>query len=42
MRQRKDFKRLEGTRSARLIVIAAEGRNTENIYFEVLVSAKKQ
>jgi hypothetical protein len=34
MRKRKDFKRLEGIRSARLIVIAAEGRDTENIYFE--------
>lgn len=34
MRKRKDFKRPEGIKSARLIVIAAEGRNTENIYFE--------
>lgn len=34
MRKRKDFERLEGTKSARLVVIAAEGRNTENIYFE--------
>ena len=34
MRKRKDFKRQEGIRSARLVIIAAEGRNTENIYFE--------
>lgn len=34
MRKRKDFERPEGIKSARLIVIAAEGRNTENIYFE--------
>lgn len=34
MRKRKDFKRLEGDKSARLVVIAAEGRNTENIYFD--------
>lgn len=34
MRKRKDFKRREGVKSARLVVIAAEGRNTENIYFE--------
>lgn len=34
MRKRKDFERPEGVKSARLIVIAAEGRNTENIYFE--------
>lgn len=34
MRKRKDFKRREGDKSARLVVIAAEGRNTENIYFE--------
>ena len=36
MRVRKDFKRLEGIRSSRLVVIAAEGRDTENIYFEAL------
>ncbi len=36
MRQRRDFKRLEGVKSARLIVIAAEGRDTENIYFEAM------
>lgn len=36
MRKRKDFIRLEGTRSARLVVIAAEGRSTENIYFEAM------
>ena len=40
MRQRKDFKRLEGTRSARLIVIAAEGRSTENIYFEAMKASR--
>lgn len=34
MRKRRDFKRLEGIKSARLVVIAAEGRCTENIYFE--------
>lgn len=34
MRKRKDFKRQEGDKSARLVVIAAEGRNTENIYFD--------
>ncbi|WP_099292028.1 RloB family protein [Butyricimonas sp. Marseille-P3923] len=34
MRKRKDFERREGIKSARLVVIAAEGRNTENIYFE--------
>lgn len=34
MRKRKDFERLEGIKSARLVVIAAEGRDTENIYFE--------
>lgn len=36
MRQRRDFKRIEGVRSSRLIVIAAEGRATENIYFEAM------
>lgn len=36
MRQRKEFLREEGKKSARLIVIAAEGRRTENIYFESL------
>lgn len=36
MRKRKDFVRPEGFRSARLVVIAAEGRNTENIYFEAM------
>ena len=36
MRKRKDFIRLEGVRSARLVVIAAEGRDTENIYFEAV------
>ena len=30
--------RLEGNRSARLVVIAAEGRYTENIYFEAVRS----
>ena len=33
MRVRKEFTRSEGFRSARLVVIAAEGRNTESIYF---------
>ena len=36
MRQRKDFQRIEGVKSSRLIVIAAEGRATENIYFEAM------
>ena len=36
MRVRKDFERLEGVRSPRLIVIAAEGKDTENIYFEAV------
>ena len=36
MRQRRDFERPEGVKSARLIVIAAEGRDTENIYFEAM------
>ncbi len=39
MRQRKSFERLEGVRPARLIVIAAEGRYTENIYFEAMKTA---
>ena len=30
MRKRKDFKRIEGVKSSRLIVIAAEDRATEN------------
>lgn len=34
MRKRKSFKRQEGGRSGRLVVIAAEGKETENIYFE--------
>lgn len=36
MRTRKPFSREERTKSARLIVIAAEGRKTENIYFQRL------
>lgn len=36
MRVRKDFVRREGEKSPRLIVIAAEGRDTENIYFEAV------
>lgn len=36
MRKRRDFIRLENEKSARLIVIAAEGRDTENIYFEAM------
>ena len=36
MRTRKPFSREEKTKSARLIVIAAEGRKTENIYFQRL------
>lgn len=38
MRIRKDFTRLEGNKSARLVVIAAEGYETENIYFEAMKS----
>ena len=34
MRKRKSFDRPEGVRSGRLVVIAAEGKETENIYFE--------
>ena len=36
MRKRRDFVRLEGVRSARLVVIAAEGRYTESIYFNAV------
>lgn len=36
MRKRKDFVRLEGVRSARLVVIAGEGRCTEPIYFSAI------
>lgn len=36
MRKRRDFTRLENVKSARLVVIAAEGRATENIYFEAM------
>lgn len=36
MRTRRSFERPEGIRSARLIVIASEGRKTESIYFEAL------
>lgn len=36
MRQRRDFERPEGKKSARLVVIAAEGKETENIYFEAM------
>lgn len=34
MRIRKNFERPEGKKSARLVVIASEGRKTEQIYFE--------
>ena len=36
MRKRKNFIRLEGVRSARLVVIASEGRCTESIYFSAV------
>lgn len=36
MRKRRDFIRLEGVRSARLVVIAGEGRYTESIYFNAV------
>lgn len=36
MRQRREFERPEGKKSARLVVIAAEGNMTENIYFEAM------
>ncbi len=36
MRKRKDFVRLEGVKSARLVVIASEGRRTESIYFSAV------
>lgn len=41
MRTRKNFTRLEGNRSAKLIVIAAEGFETENIYFEAMKTSLK-
>ena len=36
MRQRKSFVRPEGKKSARLVVIASEGSDTEPIYFEAV------
>ncbi|MBV4225347.1 RloB family protein [Parabacteroides distasonis] len=36
MRERRDFKRPEAKKSSRLVVIAAEGRETEKIYFQGL------
>lgn len=36
MRIRKEFRRKEGNKSGKLVVIAAEGRKTENIYFEAM------
>lgn len=36
MRVRRDFTRIEGNKSARLVVIAAEGYETEIIYFEAV------
>jgi len=36
---RKSFVRKEGIKAARLVVIAAEGRETENIYFEAMKSS---
>ncbi len=39
MRIRKDFERPEGKKSARLVVIAAEGKDTERIYFEAMKEA---
>lgn len=36
MRIRKEFERPEGKKSARLVIIAAEGKETENIYFEAM------
>lgn len=36
MRTRRSFERPEGIRSAKLIVVASEGRKTESIYFEAL------
>lgn len=41
MRVRKDFTRLEGDKSARLVVIAAEGFETENLYFEAMKAELK-
>lgn len=38
MRQRKSFDRPEGKKSARLVIIASEGRYTESIYFEAVKS----
>jgi hypothetical protein len=36
MRERREFTRPEGKKSSRLVVIAAEGRETEKIYFQEL------
>lgn len=36
MRQRKDFTRSEGKKSARLVIIATEGTDTEPVYFEAV------
>ena len=38
-RQRREFKRISGTRDASLFVIATEGQNTEPKYFEALRSS---
>ena len=36
MRKRKEFTRSEGQKSARLVIIATEGTDTERIYFEAV------
>lgn len=36
MRVRKSFERPEGKKTARLIVIASEGKETEKIYFNAV------
>ncbi|MCQ2053513.1 MAG: RloB family protein, partial [archaeon] len=40
MRKFKGYGRVEGGKSSRLVVIAAEGRYTENIYFETIKNSQ--
>ena len=40
MRVRKSFERPEGKKTARLIVIASEGKETEKIYFNAVKNSK--
>lgn len=41
MRKFKGYGRTEGGKSSRLVVIAAEGRYTENIYFETVKNSQR-